>query len=423
MVNICVIGTGYVGLISAVCFAKVGHKVICVDTDQEKVNKVNSKIPPIYEKDLQDYLNYAVDSGNLKATTDLYNSVKNSDATFIAVGTPCRDDGHIDLQYVNSVVDGIGPALRDRQGYHVIVMKSTVSPGTTESIIPRIEQLSGKKCGNDFGVCMNPEFLKEGLAIEDFMKPDRVVIGQSDKKAGDLIEEVYKPFNSVIDRTSCLSAAEMIKYTSNSLLATKISFANEIGDICKRLNIDVYEVMKGVGLDHRLGPYFLNAGPGFGGSCFPKDVSALISQADSIGFNAKLLKMVLEVNHDQPYRVVDLAKKKGLRDRIAVLGLAFKPGTDDIRFTPAKPIIEEFLKAGKQVYAYDPQAMDNMRKIFPNITYTNSAREAVNNAEMVIIVTHWYEFRDYSLYKGKVVIDARDIVKDKSGMDYEGLCW
>ena len=183
------------------------------------------------------------------------------------------------------------------------------------------------------------------------------------------------------------------------------------------------EVMKGVGLDHRLGPYFLNAGPGFGGSCFPKDVSALIHKADEVGFNAKLLKMVLEVNHDQPYRVVDLAKKKGLRDRIAVLGLAFKPGTDDIRYTPAEPIIREFLKAGKQVFAYDPQAMDNMRKIFPNINYTNSARDAANNAEMVIIVTHWDEFRDDRLYKGKVVIDARDIVKDKSGMDYEGLCW
>ena len=222
---------------------------------------------------------------------------------------------------------------------------------------------------------------------------------------------------------SSLRAAEMVKYTSNSLLATKISFANEVGDICKRLGIDVYEVMRGVGLDHRLGPYFLNAGPGFGGSCFPKDVSALIHKAEEVNFNAKLLKMVLEVNHDQPYRVVDLARKKGLRDNIAVLGLSFKPGTDDIRFTPAKPIIEELLKEGKNVIAYDPKAIENMRQIFPNVRYTASAKEAVDNAEMVIIVTHWDEFKDDSLYAGKVVVDSRDIVKDRTCCDYEGLCW
>jgi UDPglucose 6-dehydrogenase len=421
--NICVIGTGYVGLIAAVCFAKKGFKVKCVDVDEEKVSKVNSKISPIYEDNLQDYLNYAIDSGNMTATTNLQGAVRESEIVFIAVGTPCREDGSINLNYVHSVVESIGPVIRDDDKYRVIVVKSTVAPGTSEDIIHRLEERSGKKCGEHFGVCMNPEFLKEGLAIEDFMQPDRVVIGQSDDRAGNVVQDLYEPFNAPVVRMSSLRAAEMVKYTSNALLATKISFANEIGDVCKRLGIDVYEVMRGVGLDHRLGPYFLNAGPGFGGSCFPKDVSALIHKADETGFNAKLLKMVLEVNHDQPYRVVDLAKAKGLRDSIAVLGLAFKPGTDDVRFTPAKPIIEELLKEGKYVTAYDPKAMENMRKIFPDIHYTNSAREAVDSAEMVIIVTHWDEFRDDSLYKGKVVIDARDIVKDKSLCDYEGLCW
>lgn len=421
--NICVVGTGYVGLVAGVCFAKKGNKVVCVDVDKEKVDKINNSIPPIFEAGLSQFLSEVRERGNFGATLDLKQAVLESDVTFIAVGTPQSEDGSVNLNYLNEAVKNIGTALRDKEGYHIIVIKSTVVPGTSDSLIPILEKASGKKHGEAFGVCMNPEFLKEGFAIHDFLEPDRIVIGYSDKRAGDIISDLYKNFNAAIVRTSSLKAAEMIKYTSNSLLATKISFANEIGDICKKFGIDVYEVMKGVGLDHRLGPYFLNAGPGFGGSCFPKDIHALISIAEKDNFNPKLLKTVLEVNRNQPYRVVELAKKKGLKNKIAVLGLAFKPGTDDIRESPAITIVQELLKEGKQVIAYDPEAMENTKKVLPDISYANSAKEAIDSAEMVIIVTHWDEFRDDSLYKGKVVIDTRDIIKDKSGIDYEGLCW
>ncbi|MBW2995198.1 UDP-glucose/GDP-mannose dehydrogenase family protein [Candidatus Woesearchaeota archaeon] len=421
--NISIIGSGYVGLVSAVCFAKKGHKVECVDVDKEKVDKINQKIPPIYEEGLHELLSETIDNKSLKATTNLKNAVLNSDITFIAVGTPSREDGSINLDYLNAAAKSIAETLKEKNTYHVIVVKSTVVPGTTDSLIPIIEQVSGKKCNKDFGIAMNPEFLKEGFAIRDFMAPDRIVIGVSDQKTAEVLNQVYAPFESTILVMSSTKAAEMVKYTSNSLLATKISFANEVGDICKKLGVDVYEVMKGVGLDHRLGPYFLNAGPGFGGSCFPKDVHALIAVAKSVEFNPKLLNAVLEVNHDQPYRVVELARKKGLRNNIAVLGLAFKPGTDDIRETPAITIIQELKKEGKHVIAYDPQAMDNTKKVLPDIEYTGSAKEAIDKAEMVIIVTHWDEFRNDDLYRGKVVIDARDIIKDRKDIDYEGLCW
>ena len=421
--NISVIGTGYVGLVAGVCFAKKGHKVIGVDIDQQKVDNINNKIPPIYEEGLKDLMNETVDTGSFRATTDLKGAVVNSDVTFIGVGTPSREDGSINLDYLLSAVNAVAEALKEKNSYHVIVIKSTVTPGTTESLIPIIEEKSGKRHGNDFAVAMNPEFLKEGFAIHDFLEPDRIVIGVSDKKAAEVLANVYSVLDAPLVMMSSTKAAEMVKYTSNSLLATKISFANEVGDICKKLNVDVYEVMKGVGLDHRLGPYFLNAGPGFGGSCFPKDVHALIAVAKAIGFNPKLLNAVLEVNHDQPLRVVELARKKGLKDRIAVLGLAFKPGTDDIRETPSIPIIHELLKEGKHVIAYDPKAMENTKKVLPNIEYAGSAQEAVSKADMVIIVTHWDEFRNDNMYRGKVVIDTRDIIKDKTNIDYEGLCW
>jgi len=421
--NISIIGTGYVGLVAGVCFAKKGNNVVCVDIIQEKVDKINQKIPPIYEEELKELLEEAVDNGNLKATLDLKAAVLNSEVTFIAVGTPPREDGSENLEYIYQAARSIGEALREKNSYHVIVVKSTVVPGTTDCLIPIIEEVSGKKNNHDFGVAMNPEFLTEGFAIKEFMEPDRIVIGVSEQRVADILKQLYEPFNAPVVIMSSAKTAEMVKYTSNSLLATKISFANEVGDICKKLGVDVYEVMNAVGLDHRLGPYFLNAGPGFGGSCFPKDIHALISVAQYIGFNPKLLKAVLEVNHDQPYRVVELARQKGLRDNIAILGLSFKPGTDDVRETPAIHVIQELLKEGKHVIAYDPQAMDNMKKIFPDIEYSNSAKEAVDKAEMVIILTHWDEFRNDDLYKGKVVIDTRDIIKDRTGMDYEGLCW
>jgi UDPglucose 6-dehydrogenase len=421
--NISIIGTGYVGLVAGVCFAKKGNNVVCVDVIQEKVDKINNRIAPIYEHGLPELLKEVVESGHLSATTDLRNAVVNSEVTFIAVGTPPREDGSANLDYIYEAARSIADALKYKNSYHVIVVKSTVAPGTTRSIITIIEQCSGKKNVQNFGMAMNPEFLKEGVAINDFMYPDRVVVGSDDPKALDVLEEIHKPFTNKIVRMSNPDTAEMVKYTSNALLATKISFTNEMGDLCKRLGIDVYEVMKAVGMDKRIGPYFLEAGPGFGGSCFPKDVHALIAKAHQLGFETKLLRTVLEVNKEQPHYAFELAKKKGLRDKIAILGLAFKPGTDDIRDTPAIPIIEEILKAGKHVIAYDPEAMENMRKLFPYLEYTKSAKEAVDKAEMVIIVTHWDEFRNDDLYRGKVVIDCRDIIKDKTNIDYEGLCW
>jgi UDPglucose 6-dehydrogenase len=394
-----------------------------VDVEQEKVDKINQKLPPIYETGLQELLNETIDNGNLRATLDLKDAVLNSEITFIAVGTPMRYDGTANLDYLHDAARKIADALKDKNSYQVIVVKSTVVPGTTEDLIPVIEQISGKKCNQDFGIAMNPEFLKEGFAIEDFMKPDRTVIGVSEQRVADILKTLYGVFEGPVVVMSSPKAAEMVKYTSNSLLATKISFANEIGDICKKLGVDVYEVMKGVGLDRRLGPYFLNAGPGFGGSCFPKDVHAIVAVAKDVGIEPKLLNSVLDVNRDQPYRVIDLAKKKGLPQNIAILGLAFKAGTDDIRYTPAITIIEELLKCEKHVIAYDPEAMENSKKVFPNIEYTRSAKEAIDKAEMVIIVTDWDEFKNDDLYRGKVIIDTRDIVKDRSDMDYEGLCW
>jgi UDPglucose 6-dehydrogenase len=422
-VNISVIGTGYVGLVAAVCFAKRGHKVIGVDVVQDKVDKINSKIPPIYEEGLQELLSETIDNGSFRATTDIKGAVLNSNVTFIGVGTPSREDGSINLDYLHGAVKAIAEALREKHEYHVIVVKSTVIPGTTQSLVPMIEEISGKKLGQGFGIAMNPEFLKEGYAIKDFLEPDRIVIGVSDQKVANTLQEVYSVIDGPLVLMSSTKSAEMVKYASNSLLATKISFSNEVGDICKKLGVDVYEVMKGVGMDKRLGPYFLNAGPGFGGSCFPKDVHALVAVAQSVGFEPKILNAVLAVNAEQPLRAVELAKRKGLRNNIAVLGLAFKPGTDDIRETPAVPIIQALLKEGKHVIAYDPEAMENTKKVLPDIEYAGSAKEAVSKAEMVIIVTDWPEFKNDNMYRGKVVIDTRDIIADKTDIDYEGLCW
>jgi len=257
--NISIIGTGYVGLVAGVCFAKKGNNVLCVDVIQEKVDKINNRFAPIYEHGLPELLKQVVESGHLSATTDLKNAVINSQITFIAVGTPPREDGSANLDYIYEAARGIAEAIKSKNSYHVVVVKSTVSPGTTRSLIPIIEQGSGKKHGVDFGVAMNPEFLKEGVAIDDFMYPDRVVVGSTDKKALEILTEVYKPFTQNIVKMSTPDTAEMVKYSSNALLATKISFVNEIGDLCKRLGIDVYEVMKAVGMDHRIGPHFLEA--------------------------------------------------------------------------------------------------------------------------------------------------------------------
>lgn len=426
--KVSVIGSGYVGSVTAACFAEIGHEVVCVDIDKRKMEQINAGIPPIYEEGLGELLiKYA--GKRLIATDDYEFAVKETDVSFICVGTPSSEDGTIDLSIVRSAATSIGNALAKKNGYHVVVVKSTVVPETTEKfILPILEESSGKKAGKDFGVAMNPEFLREGKAVHDFMNPDKIVVGAIDRKSGDLVSELYRTFECEITRTTP-STAEMIKYTNNSLLATKISFSNEIGNICKKLGIDTYEVMEAVGKDFRISPKFLNSGAGFGGSCFPKDVKALIGKARAIGYSPILLESVIAVNEKQPLLMVEILQKK-IGDlegkKIAVLGLAFKNETDDIRESRAIPVIAELLRLGVKVSAYDPMATENMKKVFPTIEYHGKAEDALSNADACLVMTEWDEFKllesEFEKMKEKIVIDGRRVIKAKK-IDYEGLCW
>jgi UDPglucose 6-dehydrogenase/GDP-mannose 6-dehydrogenase len=409
--KVSIIGTGYVGLVTGVCLAEKGHQVVCVDVDREKVDKINQAIPPIYERGSEELLEKNVNV-NLRATTDLHKSVIETDVSLIAVGTPF-DGSEIDLTYIKEVSYQIGKALQDKSAYHVVVVKSTVVPGTTDDVVrPILEEASGKKAGVDFGVGMNPEFLREGEAIQDFMFPDRIVLGGIDDKSINALEELYSVFDGVEKlRTNC-KTAEMIKYTANSLLATMISFSNEIGNLCTTLGgTDVVEVMWGVHLDKRLSPImpngdrivpsfttYLEAGCGFGGSCFPKDVKALIAHGEKFGRPMRLLDAVIQINEQQPQQVLSLLKKyfpslKGVR--IAVLGLAFKPGTDDMRESPAIPIVKDLLAQEAEIKAYDPVAKQEAQKLFGNhqIGYCDDLAQALQNVQAVILLTRWEEFR------------------------------
>lgn len=426
--KISVIGSGYVGSVTAACFAEVGHEVVCVDIDKKKMDQINAGISPIYEEGLEELLQkYAGKS--LTATTDYEYAITNTDISFICVGTPSAEDGSIDLSIVRAATASIGAVLAKKDGYHVVVVKSTVVPETTEKFaLPILEETSGKIAGKDFGVAMNPEFLREGKAVYDFMHPDKIVVGAIDKKSGDLVSELYRTFKCEVTRTS-LSTAEMIKYANNSLLATKISFANEIGNICKRLNVDTYEVMEAVGKDSRISPRFLNSGAGFGGSCFPKDVKALIGKAKEIGYSPDLLESVIAVNEKQPILMTEILQKKIgslAGKKIAVLGLAFKNDTDDIRESRAIPVIAELLRLGAEISAYDPMATENMKRIFPTIEYSEKAKDALKSADACLVMTEWDEFKqldsEFEGMKEKIVIDGRRIIKAKN-IDCEGLCW
>ncbi|PAV13767.1 UDP-glucose 6-dehydrogenase [Methanosarcina spelaei] len=426
--KISVIGSGYVGSVTAACFAEVGHEVVCVDIDKKKMDQINAGISPIYEEGLEELLQkYAGKS--LTATTDYEYAITNTDISFICVGTPSAEDGSIDLSIVRAATASIGAVLAKKEGYHVVVVKSTVVPETTEKfVLPILEEISGKIAGKDFGVAMNPEFLREGKAVYDFMHPDKIVVGAIDKKSGDLVSELYRTFKCEVTRTS-LSTAEMIKYANNSLLATKISFANEIGNICKRLNVDTYEVMEAVGKDSRISPRFLNSGAGFGGSCFPKDVKALIGKAKEIGYSPDLLESVIAVNEKQPILMTEILQKKIgslAGKKIAVLGLAFKNDTDDIRESRAIPVIAELLRLGTEISAYDPMATENMKRIFPTIEYSEKAKDALKSADACLVMTEWDEFKqldsEFEGMKEKIVIDGRRIIKAKN-IDCEGLCW
>lgn len=426
--KISVIGSGYVGSVTAACFAEVGHEIVCVDIDEKKVEQINAGIPPIYEEGLGDLLRkYA--GKKLIATIDYEFAVRETDISFICVGTPSAEDGSIDLSIVRAAATNIGEALVKKKGYHVVVVKSTVVPETTEKfVLPVLEEASGKTAGKDFGVAMNPEFLREGKAVHDFMHPDKIVIGAIDRKSGDLISELYRKFECEVTRTNP-ATAEMIKYANNSLLATKISFANEIGNICKKLGIDTYEVMAAVGKDFRISPRFLNSGAGFGGSCFPKDVKALIGKAKAIGYFPILLESVIAVNEKQPLLMTEiLIRKIGnlAGKKIAVLGLAFKNETDDIRESRAIPVIAELLRLGAKISAYDPMAIENMKRVFPTIEYSGKAEDALKGADACLVMTEWDEFRqlesEFENMKEKIVIDGRRVIEAKN-IDYEGLCW
>jgi UDPglucose 6-dehydrogenase len=420
--NLSIIGTGYVGLVTAVGFASHDHDVICVDIDKKKIEQINNGIPPIYEEGLEELMQKH--KAQITATTDYEEAVLNSDVTFICVGTPSITDGSIDLTYVKETTKKIGGVLRNKSGWHVVVVKSTVIPGTTRDVVlPLLEIESEKTVGIDIGLAVNPEFLREGIAVHDFLNPDRIVIGAEDEKSRQMLQMLYDTFHSLLMTTS-LSAAEMIKYASNAFLATKISFINEIGNLCKRLNIDTYEVADGVGLDGRIGRAFLDSGIGWGGSCFPKDLDALIAWAKHQKEKTSILDSVVAVNEAQPLRLVMLLKRH-LPDlqgvTIGVLGLAFKPNTDDIRESRAIPVINKLLLEGAKVKAYDPKAMDNFRKLFSEVEYCFSA-EDVLDADAVLITTLWDEFRSLD-FTGKIVIDGRKLDAAQSAEIYEGVCW
>ncbi len=413
-----IVGTGYVGLTTGISLASKGHDVVCLDVIKEKVDMINKGEPPIYEKGMKELLNKVLNEGLFKATLDP-SALNDRDVIFICVGTPSKESGEIDLKYIKSASETVGQNMKDGC---VVVVKSTVVPGTTVNIVKPIVAEYSKR----FEIAMNPEFLKEGNAIEDFLNGDRIVIGAEGEMSKKALLEVYKEFPQKKFITNP-TVAEMIKYVSNSLLATKISFANEMGNLCKRLGIDSYEVMDGVGLDKRISRSFLNSGAGFGGSCFPKDVKAIIHKGEEMGESMELLKSVIDVNKKQPLRLVKLLKQHvNLQGaKIGIFGLAFKPGTDDIREAPSLIIIDELLKEGAKVLATDPEAIENVRKVYGDkIEYVKSAEELSKMVDTIVIITDWKEYKDKDLYNGKIVIDGRRILEAKeSAKKYEGICW
>ncbi len=424
--KVSVFGLGYVGLTIACCLASRNFKVIGYDINEEKIKLIKKAKLPFYEPKLDKLLEKAVKEGSLTCTTNPTEAIVESNVTFIAVGTPSNPDGSVNLSYIKSSAETIGEALKEKSEWHLIAIKSTVPPGTTMNIVkPIIEEKSGKECGEDFGLCMNPEFLSEGTAVENFMNPDRIIIGESDKKSGDQLEKLYREFYGEkcppILRTNPVNA-ELIKYASNAFLATKISFINEIANICQKIpEADVNVVAKGMGLDKRIGPQFLRAGLGFGGYCLPKDLRALIHHSRKLGYEPKLLEAVEKVNLEQPLKAIKLAEELigSLKGKtVAILGLSFKPGTDDMREAVSITIINKLLEKGAKVKAYDPKAIPNAKKIFGGkIEYADNQINCIKDAHCCIIVTEWPEFKklkpeDFKKHmKTPAIIDGRRIFK------------
>jgi UDPglucose 6-dehydrogenase len=420
--RISIFGTGYVGAVTGICFSEWGHEVIFYDIDDSKLDQIEKGDPPVFEPGLQEILRK--NKKNIVVERNPGDAVLTSDVSFICVGTPSREDGSIDLQFIEDVSQEIGKALAQKKDEHTVVVKSTVVPGTIEQVIvPILERESGKKAGEGFHIVSNPEFLREGNAVDDFFHPDRVIIGAENVHAASLIRSLYEPVTCPVMETS-VKTAEMIKYVNNAFLATKISFANEIGNICKKIGIDSYEVFRGVGMDSRINPSFFRSGIGFGGSCLPKDIRALVAFSKKNGVKPLILNAVLETNKNQPGMLVDLLKQYlDLRMKtVGILGLAFKPGTDDVRESRAIPVIRKLREEGARIVAYDPLASDNFRRIFPDITYAPAAQQVLD-ADAILIITEWPEFEQLD-FSGKIVIDGRRIRKARTDARiYQGVCW
>ncbi len=399
--NIAVVGSGYVGLVSGTCFSEMGNKVTCVDIDQHKIDKLHEGIIPIYEPGLENMVLKNIANKNLFFTTKLEEAIKDAAIVFIAVGTPMGDDGSADLQYVLAVAKEIGRKMTKRL---VVVDKSTVPVGTADKVKATIQQeLDSRGEEIAFDVVSNPEFLKEGAAIDDFMKPDRVVIGAASAYAFDKMKELYSPFLRAHDRliTMDIRSAEMTKYAANAMLATKISFMNEIANICEKVGADANQVRIGIGSDSRIGYSFIYPGAGYGGSCFPKDVKALNKIAEENGYNAQLIQSVEEVNNRQKFVIAEKIVKRFGEDLsgkvFALWGLAFKPGTDDMREAPAIYVVKELVRRGATIKAYDPKAMEEAQHFYlkgvEGISYYESKYEVLKEADALILLTEWKEFR------------------------------
>jgi len=430
--RIAMIGSGYVGLVSGACFADFGHDVVCVDRDPGKIERLKANVMPIYEPGLDDIVAANAKAGRLTFTTDLAQGIAGAEAIFIAVGTPSRrGDGHADLSYVYAAAQEIASSLK---GFAVIVTKSTVPVGTGDEVERFIREANPEA---DFVVASNPEFLREGAAIADFKRPDRIIIGVEEQRARHVLEEVYRPLylNQAPIMVTSRRTAELTKYAANAFLATKITFINEMADLCEKVGANVQDVARGIGLDNRIGGKFLNAGPGYGGSCFPKDTLALIKTAQDHDAPVRIVETVAQVN-DQRKRamgrkVIAAMGGDARGKRIAILGLTFKPNTDDMRDSPSITIIQTLQDAGASIIAFDPEGVEQARLILSGIEYANGAYEAIDGADAMVLVTEWDAFRGLdlgrvkSLLKAPVVVDLRNVYRPEEmarhGLQYSGI--
>ncbi|NKE37333.1 UDP-glucose/GDP-mannose dehydrogenase family protein [Natronococcus sp. JC468] len=427
--HISVIGSGYVGTTVTACFADLGHEVTAIDIDEDVVDALNEGRAPIDEPGLEELL--ATHAGDRLEATTSYDAVSESDVTFLAIGTPSNEDGSIDLTALEAAAEAAGEALADKADRHLVVIKSTVTPTSIGEVLePAVNRGSNDNPNVEVG--MNPEFLREGSAVDDFLTPDKVVFGTNSEWATDQLHAVFDPLLDEHDADvveTDPATASMIKYANNAFLASKISLVNDIGNVCKEFGLDAYEVMAAVGLDDRISEQFLRSGVGWGGSCFPKDVDAIVAAARDEDYDPALLEAAVEINDRQPERLLELLEDHvdPADARIAVLGLAFKPQTDDIRNSRAIPTIETLRNRGAEVVAYDPVAAENMRERFPEIEYADSAASALEGADGAVVVTDWDEFaaldEEFDAMADPVVVDGRRIVERRDGLAYEGLTW